>query len=67
MSRAVLGPPHFCAAQMGRWHREAMTEGFFLAADTPPTRLRRATTPFAPFDKLRTKMGRTMSACGVRA
>jgi hypothetical protein len=45
-------PPHFREAQMGRWQREALTEGFFLAAITPPTRLRRATSPFVPAAKM---------------
>jgi len=54
---SFLIPPHFGAAQMGRWQPAGLTEGFFLAAFTPPTRLRRATSPFAPA----TKMGRTVT------
>jgi len=55
-----LLPLHFCEAQMGRWQPAGLTEGFFFAAFTPPTRLRRATSPFVPFDKLRGKMERTI-------
>ena len=31
---------------MGKWQPGELTEGFFLAALTPPTRLRRPTSPF---------------------
>ncbi len=55
MSRSFLFPSHFHAAQMGRWQPAGLTEGFFPAAITPPTRLWRATSPFASS----TKMGRT--------
>ncbi len=56
MKSSLFNPPHFGAAQMGRWQPEGLTEGFFLAAITPPTRLRRATSPFVPA----AKMGRAM-------
>jgi hypothetical protein len=58
MIRSLLYPPHFHAVQMGRWQPEGLTEGFFPAAFTPPTRLRQATSPFVPA----AKMGRTMHA-----
>jgi hypothetical protein len=51
-------PPHFREAQMGRWQPAGLTEGSFSAAFTPPTRLRRATSPFASA----TKMARTLTA-----
>ena len=56
MKGSHFNPPYFCAAQMGRWQPAGLTEGFFLAALTPPTRLRRDTSPLASA----TKMGRTM-------
>ena len=57
-------PLHFREAQMGRWQPNGLTEGFFLAAMTPPTRPWRATSPFVPA----AKMERTVtSAQGVPA
>ena len=58
MKRVHLFPPHFHEVQMGRWQPAGLTEGFFLAAITPPTRLRRVTSPFASA----TKMGRAVTA-----
>ena len=52
MKGVQLLPPHFHKVQMGGWHREAMTEGFVSPAKTPPTRLRRATSPFVPAGKM---------------
>ncbi len=52
MSGAVLVPLHFHEVQMGRWQPAGLTEGFFLAAKTPPTCLRQATSPFVPAAKM---------------
>ncbi len=43
---AKPNPLHFREAQMGRWQPEGLMKGFFFTAMTPPTRLRRATSPF---------------------
>ena len=52
MTLATSFPLHFHEVQMGRWQPAGLTEGFFSSAITPPTRLRRATSPFVPAAKM---------------